>query len=382
METASVVIIGGGVIGCSIAYHLALRGCSDVIVVDKNLFEGAENSSLSAGGVRHQFASEVNARMSQYAIGRYERFQEEMGADIEFHQVGYLFMATSPAQMATCDEQLALWTRLGIPVDRFDPDRIAEMVPGLNMEGIVGATFCPKDGYVDPHAIFSAYARRAREMGVTFRFQTQATGIRRQHDDKLLGVETNQGFIACETVVDAAGPLAPHVAKWFGVDVPVKPYRRQCMTTMPFAKLPKGMPMVVDMGTGLYFRPETGGLLIGMVNPDEPSSFNTAVDRPFADHVVMTALERYPLLEEAQMGRAWAGLYDVSPDHHAILGPVDGAEGLILATGFSGHGIMHAPAVGDNLASLILTGTSPIDLVPLRLERFARGEAFAESQVI
>jgi sarcosine oxidase subunit beta len=381
METASVVVIGGGVIGCSIAYHLALRGCPDVIVVEKNLFEGAENSSLSAGGVRHQFASEVNARMSAYAIQRFERFQDEMGADIEFHQDGYLFMATSDAQMATFDEQLALWARLGIPVDRVGPDRIAEMVPGLSLDGIVGATFCPKDGYVDPHAIFSAYAKRARELGVKFRFQTQATGLRRQ-GDTLLGVETSQGFIATDTVVAAAGPLAPTIAKWFGVDVPVKPYRRQILTTMPFDRLAKGMPMVVDMGTGLYFRPETGGLLIGMVNKDEPSSFNTAVDRQFADHVIMTALERFPLLEEAQMGRAWAGLYDVSPDHHAIVGPVDGAPGLILATGFSGHGIMHAPAIGDNLASVILTGTSPIDLTPLGLDRFARGEAFAESQVI
>lgn len=381
METASVVIIGGGVIGCSLAYHLALRGCRDVVVVEKNLFEGAENSSLSAGGVRHQFASEVNARLSQYAIERFERFHDDMGADIEFHQDGYLFMATSEAQMAAFDAQLALWARLGIPVERLGPEAIATRVPGLNLDGIVGGTFCAKDGYVDPHAIFSAYARRARELGARFRFQTQATGIRRQ-GDTLLGVETTQGFIACETVVAAAGPLAPTVAGWFGVDVPVKPYRRQILTTMPFAGLPKGLPMVVDMGTGLYFRPETGGLLIGMVNRDEPSSFNTAVDRPFGDHVIMTALERYPVLESAQMGRSWAGLYDVSPDHHAILGPVDGAPGLILATGFSGHGIMHAPAVGDNLASVILSGTSPIDITPLRLERFARGEAFHESQVI
>jgi sarcosine oxidase subunit beta len=381
MESASVVIIGGGVIGCSLAYHLAMRGCTDVVVVEKNLFEGAENSALSAGGVRHQFASEVNARMSAYAIARFERFQDEMGADIEFHQDGYLFMAASDAQMAAYDAQLALWTRLGIPVERLGPDRIAERVPGISVDGLVGATFCPKDGYVDPHAILSAYAKRARELGVRFRFQTQATGVRRQ-GDTLLGVETTQGFIPTETVIAAAGPLAPTVAQWFGVDVPVQPYRRQCLTTLPFDKLAKGMPMVVDMGSGLYFRPETGGLLIGMANPDEPPSFNTSVDRVFADHVVMTALERFPLLEEAQMGRAWAGLYDVSPDHHAILGPVDGAPGLILATGFSGHGIMHAPAVGDNLASLILTGTSPINLTPLRLGRFARGEAFAESHVI
>lgn len=381
MDTASVVIIGGGIIGCSIAYHLAARGCRDVVVIEKNLFEGAENSSLSAGGVRHQFASEVNARMSQYAITRFEHFKDEMDADIEFHQDGYLFMATSEAQMASFDDQLALWARLGIPVERYSPADIAARVPGISLDGLVGGTFCAKDGFVDPHAIFSAYAKKARELGVTFRFQTQATGIRRT-GDKLTGVQTTAGFIATETVVDAAGPLAPAVAKWFGVDVPVRPYRRQILTTMPFDRLPKELPMVVDMGTGLYFRLETGALLIGMVNRDEPSSFNTAVDRPFADHVIMTALERYPLLEEAQMGRSWAGLYDVSPDHHAILGPVDGAPGLILATGFSGHGIMHSPAVGDNLASLILTGTSPIDLSGLRLERFARGEAFAESQVI
>jgi sarcosine oxidase subunit beta len=381
METASVVIVGGGVIGCSLAYHLALKGCQDVVVVEKNLFEGAENSSLSAGGVRHQFASEVNARMSTYAIERFEHFQDEMGADIEFHQDGYLFMATSDAQMAAFDDQLALWARLGIPVDRLGPDRIGEMVPGLSLDGIVGATFCPKDGYVDPHAIFSAYAKRARALGATFRFQTRATGIRRD-GDRLLGVETDKGFIATPAVVVAAGPHSPAIASWFGVDVPVKPYRRQILTTMPFDRLPKGMPMVVDMGTGLYFRPETGGLLIGMVNRDEPPGYDTSVDRQFADVMVMTALERFPVLEEAQMGRAWAGLYDVSPDHHAILGPVEGAPGLILATGFSGHGIMHAPAVGDNLASVILSGTSPIDLTPLRLERFARGEAFHESHVI
>lgn len=381
MTTANVVIVGGGIIGCSIAYHLALRGCSQVVVVEKNLFEGAENSSLSAGGVRHQFASEINARLSQASIRRFERFQDEFGADIEFHQDGYLFMAASDTQMQAFDAQLAMWHRLGIPVDRVGPAEIAERVPGLDTDGIVGGTFCPKDGYVDPHAITMAFAKRARDLGVQFRFQTQATGIRRQ-GERIVALDTDQGPIATGTVVAAAGPRVADMARWVGLDVPVKPYRRQILTTMPFAKLPARLPMVVDMGTGLYFRPETGGLLIGMVNKAEPSSYDTTVDRAFADQMILTALERYPLLEDAELGRAWAGLYDVSPDHHAILGPVPEVPGFYLATGFSGHGIMHSPAIGDNLASLILTGQSAIDLAPLGLGRFAQGKAFAESQVI
>jgi glycine/D-amino acid oxidase-like deaminating enzyme len=376
-----VVVVGAGCIGAAIAYHLAKRGVADVVVVEREPFAGAGSTSKAAGGIRAQFSTPVNVRMSMMAIADYERFAEEMKTDPVFFQVGYLFLIADDAMWARFQEQVAMQRALGLVVETLTPAEVRERIPELEVTDLKGATFGPRDGLANPHEITQAFVAEARRLGATFRFAEPAVGLE-MDGARVTGVRTAGGTIAARWVVNAAGPYAAEVAKWAGVTLPVVPVRRHCFTTEPLPFVRDTLPMIVDMKSGVYLHRESGGVLLGLANPEEPPGFDTSVNWDLLERVVEPAIHRVPALESAEVSNAWAGLYETTPDHNAVLGPPAGVEGLMLANGFSGHGLMHAPAVGRLIAEWIVDGRPSLDLHPLRLERFAERATLLEANVI
>jgi sarcosine oxidase subunit beta len=393
-ERVEVVIIGGGVMGASLAFHLARRGCRDVLLLEREGFLGAGSTGRGAGGVRHQFSSPVNIELSRLSIRAVERFADEVGAPLDFRQDGYLFLLTREADWAEFRRAAALQRSLGVPVETLTAREAARLVPGLYVDDVLGATFCAKDGIADPHGMTQGYAGAARRLGARIETGVAVTGVRVEPTPppreaplrgdpgvgaggaavgrRVTGVETSAGPVAARWVVNCAGPWAAEVGRMAGVDVPVTPIRRHIFTTRPFAGAPARSTMVVDFATTFYFHRESGGVLMGMAR-DEPPGYDTSVDPAFQYAVLERALERYPPIAEAAIAKAWAGLYEVSPDAHPILGPVPGLSGFLLANGFSGHGFQHAPAVGLLLAEVILDGAArTIDIAPLAYDRFIR----------
>ncbi len=380
-ENAPVVVIGAGCIGAAIAYRLGLAGVKGVVVLEQEPFAGAGSTSKAAGGVRAQFSTPINVRMSMLAVEHYRRFAEEMGCDPVFFQVGYLFLLSSENAWRTFQAQVDMQRDLGLDVKTFSAAEARELVPALNVDDVLGATFCPTDGLCNPHEITQAYVARAREHGATFRFAEPVTGLERD-GSHVTGVRTAKGVIHTSMVVNAMGAWAGRMSEWTGIDVPVQPVRRHCFTTEPLPFVTDDLPMIVDMKSGVYMHRESGGILLGLANPEEPAGFDTAVNWELLERVVEPAMHRIPALESAEVSNAWAGLYETTPDHNAVLGPPAGWEGLMLANGFSGHGLMHAPAVGQLIAEWIVDGRPSIDLYDLRLERFAEQAALVEANVI
>ena len=378
---AAIAVIGAGCIGAAIAYQLARRGVRDVVVLEREPFAGAGSTSKAAGGIRAQFSTPVNVRVSMLAVSHFERFAEEMESPPVFFPVGYLFLLSDPVRWTAFQEQAAMQRELGLPVEILSPAEAREIVPGLAVDDLLGATFCRKDGLGNPHEVTQAYVTQARRLGVRFEFGRAATGLRVEKG-AVTGVTTAQGDLHAPMTINAAGPFAAEVAAWAGVALPVVPLRRHCFTTEPLPFVHNRLPMIVDMKSGVYMHRESGGMLLGLANPDDKPGFDTSVDWDFLERVVEPAIHRLPALEAAQVSNGWAGLYETTPDHNAVLGPPGGVAGLMLANGFSGHGFMHAPAVGQLIAEWIVDGRPSIDLAPLRLERFNERAARAEANVI
>ncbi len=380
-DSAPVVIIGAGCIGAAIAYHLGRLGVKGVVVLEREKFAGAGSTGKCAGGIRQQFSSAINVRISELSVRHFERFESEMGSDPVFFQVGYLFLLSDEMRWKAFQEQAEVQRALGIPSQTLTPEGAGAIVPELDLEGLLGATFCPTDGLGNPHEITQAYERRARELGARFRFGVAAVGLLRD-GTRVTGVRTSDGDIASPLVVNAAGAWAAAVASWAGVDLPVQPYRRHCFVTKPMPWVGERLPMIVDMKSGVYMHRESGGLLLGLADRDEAPGFDTSTNWDFLEKVVEPAMERLPALADAEIAHGWAGLYETTPDHNAVLGFPEGVEGLLLANGFSGHGFMQAPAIGQLMAEWIVEGKPSLDLSELRLERFREARATAESNVI
>lgn len=381
MKSADVVIIGGGVIGCSIAYHLAAKRAGRIVLLEREAFLGTGSTAKAAGGFRHQFSNEANIRLSIKSISKLESFADEIGWTIDFHQDGYLFLLSREEDVAAFRRSVELQRRLGVPVEMLVPEDAAKLVPGLFAGDVLAATFCSKDGIAEAHGVTQGYAQAARRLGAEIITCMEATGINVKNH-KVTGVVASDGPISTPVVINAAGPWARSVAAMAGIDLPVYPYRRMAFTTHPFDAAPRSWTMTVDFSTSFYFHRESGGVLMGMSDESEPSSFNQAVDWNFLDKVIEVAVRRFPPLAEAGISRAWAGLYEVTPDSNPIICQAPEVEGFYLANGFSGHGFMHAPAVGELLAELIVDGRTSIDLSPFSLERFSRAELEAELNVI
>lgn len=380
MERAEVVIVGGGIVGASVAYHLASRGVRDVVVLERDEI-GSGSTTRNAGGVRLQFSTEINVLLSLRSLPRIERFAEEMGVDPHLRQVGYLFLITAARDVAPFEQSLAMWQRLGVPAQRLDAAGVSKVFPELRVDDLRFATFCQRDGYCDPTSLLNGYVARAREKGVSFREHEPAVAIRRE-GDRVTAVRTTKRDIACPVVVNAAGAWAAEVGRLAEIDLPIRPLRRQIFVTDPVPGLDREFPLTVEFATTLYFHRESGGVLMGMADPTDGPGFDSSVNWDFLPALVERALYRLPILERANVKTGWAGFYEDTPDKHPIIGAVPGLAGFLCAAGFSGHGIMHAPAAGEAIAEMIVDGRTSLDVTPLAYDRFRRGDLIKEHNVI
>jgi sarcosine oxidase, subunit beta len=347
-----IAVAGAGAIGASVAYHLAVAGARDVVLCDRDEVAGGATSK-GMGGIRQQFSTEAEVRLAQASI----RFFEELGEPY-FQQVGYLFLAATEERLTALEERVEVQAALGVPVERVDPS----FVDGLRTEDVVGAIYCATDGVGDPVSVACELVRRAAELGVQVRERTPVEDVR------------------ADAYVVACGARSAEVARDFGVDLPVRPLCRQLLETTPVAGLPESLPMTVEAESGFHFRRRGDRLVLAMVDPEPRWGFAQEVDESVYDDRLARLAHRYPPAGEAAIARAWAGLYDMTPDAHPILGRV--GDGVYAACGFSGHGFMQSPAVGRALAEEILEGESSFDLTPYRLERFASGAVFPETLVL
>jgi len=382
--TAEVVIIGGGCMGASAAYHLTRDGVRDVVLLEREPMLGMGSTGRNAGGVRHQFSNEANVRLSIESIRLFERFAEEIGYEIDFHQHGYLFLLSSEKDLTDFRHSAEMQRKLGVEVELLSPEEARRLATGLEVDGVIGATFCARDGIADPNGVTMGFAKAAQAGGAEINRDTEVTGIRTEAG-RVTAVETTRGTISTGVVVNAAGPYARDVGKMAGLELPVLPYRRHIFITEPVepGSVPASRVMVIDFETTFYFHREGAGFLFGMSDPDEPSSYNTAVSWEFLEQVTQTAVKRLPTLAGAGIAHAWAGLYEMTPDAMPIIGPASEVEGFFMIAGFSGHGFQHSPAAGRILADLIASGQVPdTDTAPFAFDRFSRAETEREANVV
>jgi sarcosine oxidase subunit beta len=383
-HSADVVIIGGGIVGSSIAYQLTQAGCRSVVILERESHQGKGSTGKSMGGVRAQFSTESSIRMSLYSIPFFRDFEQNMGHPSGYRAQGYLLLATNERHLGYLRTNVQIQTAAGLDAVRLvTRDDIVRIVPQLRSDDIVGGTFCSIDGFVDPYSVMTGFTLRAVDQGAQLFRDAAVTAIDRDSQG-VSAVHTAQTKIETRIVVNAAGAWSAGVAKMAGLDLPVEPLRRMLVPTEPFEKISHGAPMTIDLSTGFHFRPEGLGLLMAWADPEEKPSFNTNFDRAFVEKVLTLGVSRVPVLEEVAVNpsRAWAGLYEMTPDHHPILGAAPGIPGLFLASGFSGHGVMHSPATGKIMADLILKGsTDLIDAKLLDYNRFAEGRMIQETAV-
>ncbi len=379
-----VAIIGGGLIGFGIAANLVKLGEKSVVVLEKEKMPGLHSTGKSAGGFRVQFSTKPNIEMSVKSIRILTNFKEEVGVQPEVKQFGYMFMATKPEHLEALSRNISLQKEFGVQVEFFEgAKRVKEICEQVNTEDIIGGTYCPTDGYFDPYEFMLAYSNFFLEADGIALYEAEVVGFETK-DDKVRVVKTEKaGEIEAEAVVIAAGAWSGEIGKLLGLSIPIVPIRRQVFDTEPFDGMRQEVPLMIDMGTGLYVKSESGGFLLGYSNKDEPPGFNYSVDPEFRFLVAEMALRRFPVLEEANLRDGWAGFYDTTPDHHSILGRIPQFSNLFIAAGFSGHGAMHSPITTKAIAELIVEGTARcFDISPLSITRFKDGESPLHEQAV
>ncbi len=384
MQTADVVIIGGGIVGSSIAYHLTEQGCRNVLVIEREAHQGKGSTGKSMGGVRAQFSTPVNIQMSMYSIPFYASFEERMGYPADYRAQGYLFLATNDAHLKYLDANRQKQEAAGLKVEKLSAEDIRKTYPLLKTDDVLGGNFCATDGFVDPNSAMVGFMTRASEQGARLWRGTEVTGISVDCNG-VAAVNTSRESIATRTVINAAGAWAAGVAKMVGVDLPVEPLRRMLVPTEPFDEYPHSAPMTIDMSNGFHFRPEARGFLMAWNDPEEKPGYKTDFEPTFIEKILECAANRVPCFDHVPINpkRAWAGLYEMTPDHHPIFGMAPDVPGFFFANGFSGHGVMHSPATGKITADLVLRGeTELIDASLLNLQRFAEGREIHETAVL
>lgn len=380
-NTADIIIIGGGVMGASAAYHLAARGIKHVVLLEKEEFFGTGATGRCAGGVRYQFSTEVNVRLSQASLPMIERFKDEIGQDVNYRQCGYLMIATNEKDVTAFQRNVEMQNRLGVGTKLLSGDEVRARLPLMRFDDALAGTFHHKDGLADPNSVVMGYIGAAQRMGVAALNNVELTGLKVE-GLKVKGVETNHGFVATRTVINAAGPWAGLIGKMVGIHIPLTPLRRQMLTTTPLPELPTDFPFVIDFAQSLYFHREGEGLLTGMSNPNEKPGFSQNVDEAFELVNLEAAVARMPLLEKAGLVSHWAGLYEVTPDAHPVFGKTP-IEGFYVVAGFSGHGFMHGPIAGKLIAEYILDGKyKSVDVSMLDLARFEEHREISEYNVV
>ena len=367
--------------GASTAYHLAVRGVGRILLLEKEDFFGTGATGRCAGGVRYQFGTEINVRLSLKSLPMLERFQEETGQVLDYRKTGYLFLLTDPADVLVFKHNVEMQNRLGACTEWLSGDEIRRRLPMMQLDDVLGGSFNPHDGLVDPNSVVMGYMGASLKLGAKAYTDIEVIGFELE-GDRISGVKTNTGVIRTPIVVNAAGPWAGLVGKMAGVDIPITSLRRQMFTTTPLSELPGDFPFVIDFAQSLYFHREGEGVLTGMSNPNETHAFDENVDEKWELVNLEAAISRMPMLEKAGMMSHWAGLYEVTPDAHPIYGKTP-VEGFYIVGGFSGHGFMHGPVSGKLMAEIILEGkAATLDISQLDLARFVEGRLIREYNVV
>lgn len=382
-QTADVVIVGAGIIGGSVAFHLLERDPGlRVVVLEKEAEPGTGATSKATGGVRFQFSTEANVRLTQLSYRYFTHAEEILGSPVDFTRHGYLFVTTDPAILEQCRRNVDLQRGLGVASEILTPAEIQTHLASLVTHDLLGGSFCADDGSADPYSMLQAFLGRAKGRGLRLLTGHPVTGVVKSAD-RVTGVRTPQGEWSAPIVVDCAGPHADRIGEMAGVSIPSKPYRRQVMVTEPLPDLPPVFALIVDLDTGFYVhRQGLSAVLMGGTDKDIKPGLDTEVDWDAFDAVFRAAAVRVPPLAEARVMRAYAGVRDLTPDYHGILGPAAQAPGLHVACGFSGHGFMHAPAIGILMAEILLDGRAgSMDIGALSLDRFAAGALRAEANM-
>lgn len=380
-KTADIIIIGGGVMGASTAYHLAVRGQKNILLVEKEEFFGLGATGRCAGGVRYQFSTEINVELSKKSLPMLEDFKLEIGQEIGYQKCGYLFALTRPQDVAYFRHNVELQNRLGVKTEWLDGDEVRRRVPSMCFEDVLAGTFNSKDGLVDPNSVVMGYINAAGRFGARAESNVEVIGIQVEGGE-VRGVVTNQGEVSSPIVVNASGPWSGLIGKMAGVDLPITPIRRQMLTTSSLPDIPHDFPFVIDFAQSLYFHREGDGLLTGMSNQDEKPGFDQNIDEDFELVNLEAAIARLPMLEHAGLTSHWAGLYEVTPDAHPIFGKTP-IQGFLVVTGFSGHGFMHGPIAGKLMSEFILDGKFiSLDVSSLDLARFEENRMIKEYNVV
>lgn len=384
-EQFDIVIVGGGIIGASVAYHLAKRGIFSILVLERESTLGRGSTGRATGGYRAQYSTEINIQLSLLARESLRRFAEDTGIDSGYWPVGYLWIATNPDEYADLVAAHALQQKNGLrEAMLLDAQQVVEKNPFVQTNGIVGGAFCQTDGFVKPLNILRGYAEAAQRNGVVFRHDSRVTSLERGSDGRIQTVFTDNGLaVETKAVVDACGAWAQSIAKMANVDLPVEPLRRQVALTERCDRLPADMPLTIFMKDGFHLRVREDRILLLRPTSDEAADpHGTDVDPVWLEETARIAHERIPCLNGVHVDKenSWAGLYEMSPDKHAILGAAPGCPNLYLANGSSGHGVMHSPALGRLLAEIIVDGkATSLDTSPLRPSRFAEGDLIRAS---
>jgi sarcosine oxidase, subunit beta len=384
--SAAVAVIGGGVIGASVAYHLAARGAREVVVLDRAPRPGVGSTGRATGGFRVQFGSAIEVRLSLLAREKLRRFAAETGGDCGYVPAGYLWLAETATELTALRDALAVQRANGVDdATEVDAGTIAALNPALRREGIVGGTYCANDGFIRPLQLLDGYRRAAERLGVRFAWESEVVEVTRGRGGRVVALRTPRGALATETVVNAAGPWAARVASLAGVTLPVAALRRQVAVTVPTAALPAAMPMSIFAGDGFHLRVRDGRVLLLLPSPGAADPFDDSVDDAWIETVTRVARTRVLRLRDVaiERGACWAGLYEMSPDGHAIVGAAPGVPNLYFANGSSGHGVMHAPALGQLLAEIVLDGAArTLDVTALRPDRFAPGASARRAELL
>ncbi len=376
-NSADAVIIGGGIIGAAVAFYLARQQFGKIVLVEKEPILGAGATSKAAGGIRAQFSSKENIEMSMLSEKLFVNFKEDTGCEALYDKVGYMFLLKDDAEVASFTKAVELQKSLGLNIEILKPEDIGQYAPHVSLDDVLAATFCSDDGLGDPHEFLSGYDQAGRKLGVELAHSTEVTGIDLA-GDKIATLKTSQGDISTPLVINCAGPQAKLIAAMVGAELKVAPIRRQIVTTGELSFIKPYFPMVVDVRSGLYCHKESKGMLLGWADKTVEESFDISIDPDYTDTILEKALDLMPQLEEAEVANQWAGLYETTPDHRAIIGWEPSVAGMFHVVGFSGHGFMHAPAAGL-LTSEVLTGNNPtIDISSLSPERFADESKVAE----
>ena len=376
---ADVVVAGGGVIGTSIAFHLAEAGV-DVCLVERDQLAGG-STSRAAGGIRAQFSDPLNIAIGLRSIDAFTRFGERPGAEIDLHQVGYLFLLDREEDVAAFEASVALQNELGIPSRFVELEEARALCPIAGLDGVLAATFCALDGHASPEAVVQGYAAGARAHGASVLTRCAVSGIE-VAGTEVKSVETTLGTIETGAIVCAAGVWSPEIARYSGIELPVEPYLREVGFTGPTAGLPDRIPLTVDFSTGLYFHCEGPGLLFGMADPDQPAGLDAPTNPAWLEKVMEVAQRRCPSLLDMGIAGGWKGYYEVTPDHNALVGESPQLTRFLYAAGFSGHGFLQGPAIGEIVRDLVLGHEPFIDVAPLSVARFARAASRPEHNVI